>query len=746
MAQTYPLDTVIQVVTADFRVTSPDQHVVVIDAESRRAVGIIDVHGKTSLAKSGIFGRLKVRKYFLVSNNSDRRNEAEGQAPPFPLRDFAHKWTLNLRPSYLVSCSPGNEAQVAQALCNGSHPGAVLNESITKWLKDFAAAQPADLIENFYSRKSELETHVAVRAMAEAGLNLQVILRLESESEAFKPIKIPARHFPVRFKDYDKEQDLKLEAEVQIDPERKIYAVLHHHQIHRIADLISTTTREYFAARVTLHQFHSALSAPTLKAELTTHLNSTLRPFGRQIAFISLENKNGDLPTRTANAFFEAKENVEFDEIQEYDKPVLVKNTVQMSLQDYALFKNGGVEDLNKWLKDNLREIIRQVLFGKRYIDLLIGFAPLEKEIKETLSLRAEAIGYSIKQLITVPDLKPYEWLENIPLEISREYETSIPKFPVNLAVVVTARIRRLEDIESYLNRRQDVPQLMEQAIVQETRQILHGIDPERFYMRFTYSETEEMAVEEALKQSIQKRLEDQFKADIISIVLKMLDTEITEIWSRLEKSEGSLEIQLPSFSDIEGVTYRGRIRVEAIHAKGWNRFRTANPDIERLCRRLEEHVLARLGTFAGADLVYTNLEGQLEVERVIEDLIKRFAVEEFGLVIRVNSIRRDVTLIESNVKELIQGKLAALKELEHQRIVEIKNGGTAERIKAIEDRMTKLESELPSNVKTTRMKFTRPELIEPAAPTRVTGLIVSRKSISAGGRPRNPSQGEEPE
>jgi hypothetical protein len=738
MAQTYPLDKVIRIVNSAHAIGSPQEHIVVIDVESGKAIEIIDSTGSTQLQRVGILGRFKDRKYFLVANNTDSRNEAEGRVPTFSLRDFVRKWTLGLEVNYLASCRPSNEAKVAEGLCGGSHPGAVLNDSITRWMKDFAGSRPADLIENYYSKKVDLEAHIAARALDEVGLNLQAIVRLESEREALNPIDIGPVHLPVRVKDYDEEQDLRLKAEIQVDPQRKIYAILYRHQIPRLGDLLKAETRKYFAAAVSLHQFHAELRSPGLKAGLTSHLNSVLRPFGRQIGFLSFEQKNNG--ERLDQAFFEARENVEFEEVKEYEEKVVIKNTVQMTLRDYALYKNDGSKDLNLWIKMNLKEVIREVLFGKRYIDLLIGFEPLEREIKAKLSIRAEAIGYSIKHLITVPDLPPYDWLENFTLEVEREYDTNTPKFPVKLGVIVTARIRRLKDIESFLNRRQDVPKLMKSAIEDEARRFLHTVDPERFYLRFSYTEPEEKeeAIEEALKKLIEQRLEEKFKAEVISIVFKMLDTEVTEIWSLLEKSEGNLEIKLPSFSDVEGVTYRGRIRVESIHARGWNRFRTSNPEMDRICRRLEEHVVAQLGTFANFDLVYTNLESQRQVERLIETLVKKFAVEEFGLVVRVNNIRREATGIEIDEKERILGLLEARKALEKERIAEITMGGTPEKINALEERIKKVDSELSASVAATRMKFTRPELVEPASPTRLADVFTGRKSIAAGARPHN--------
>ena len=410
-----------------------------------------------------------------------------------------------------------------------------------------------------------------------------------------------------------------------------------------------------------------------------------------------------------------------------------------MTLRDFALYRLSGSQDPDAWLTKNLDEVVNGVLFGKRYLDLLIGFDSLKSEIKDELTQRAEKIGYSIKQLITVPNLPQYTWLENIPIEIEGEqgsFETKTPKFAVKLGIYIDAKIRSLRDIESYLNRNQDVPVLMQQIVINETRKLLHSIEPERFYMRFSYADPnrgETKSVEEWLSDKIRESLEAKFNADVTHIAIKMLDTDLTKIWSDLERGEGGLDIQLTSLSDVEGVTYVARVRVDAIHENGWDRFRTTRPHITRVCQSLALHVSARLGSFASLELAYTNLEAQLQIERMIEELAKRFAVEEFGLVIRVNSIHRIATKIEKGEKERIGKIMEAIKKLEEQRLTEITNHGAPALIQAITERINQLKAELPDTVKATIDKYSRPEIAGAGSPSRLGDYGRLVKSLGAG-------------
>lgn len=754
MPQTHPLDNIVRIVEPNYEITKPEERVVVIDTDSAQATEIRELHKKTAVGSRRWFGGRSSRKHVLVINNSDSRKQIEGKLPTQPLTDFERQWNLPLQIHYQASCSPGNELRVAEALGGEGQPGAILDDLIARWVKDYAGGQPAAVIEHFYDRKDDLAANIATRALTEAGLTLQVRIRIENEKVALAPIRVNDVRFRVKLTDYDVEQDLKLDAEVEVDPALKIYGVLYHSWLYeshgiqlkepaRLEELLKTETREFFS-EIALHSFHSELRASSLQGKLTERLDAKLRSYGRRLKSLVLDHKNEIEGLN--EAFFETQEVVNFEEIQEYEGSVPIKNKVQMTLQNYALYKNAGCPVLNDWIKKNLPEVVKHVLFGKRYIDLLIGFEPLARDIKQQLSTRAESIGYGIKQLITLPALPPYDWLDNFTVTVDKQYETNTSKFVVGLAIYVTARIRRLEDIETYLNRRQNIPKLVEDAVFDETRQLLHAVDPERFYMRFSYSEPErnEETIEQLLNNKIRARLEHDFKAEVISLVFKITDTDLTDTWATLEKAEGDLVVKLPSFSDVEDVTYKGRVRVEAIHANGWHRFRTSSPDINLLCGRLQEHILAKLGTFSNADLVYTHFRGHEQIEQIVEELAKRFAVEEFGLVIRVSSVRREATGIEQRERERVQGLLTALNELEKQRMVEMTQLGSIEKMKKIEERIEKLEAELPGPVKATRMKFTRPELDAPAAPSRLSDYLGSRKSIGAGSGPNGHSDHSE--
>jgi hypothetical protein len=734
MAQTYPLDPVIRIVAEKEAIRSLDKVLVVIEASSGRAVEKIEIGGGSQLYNQGFIGRiLQERKYFLVSNEYDPRNEVEASVPGVAVRDFGNNWSLPLAVNYLVRCRQGNEVRVAEALWAGSHPGAVLHDAINRWVKEFSGPQTANLIQNFYGKQHELEGYLEQKADDELGLTLQATVRIDSRAEPTEQIKIGPVHVPVRVKEDTVDQDLKFEARLSVDPQKKMSAILYRDREAGLGDLLKIEIQKYCLSNVSLQSLY--FNAPgKLEEDLAAYLNNVVRPYGRVLSFFSVQLTGQRTGQLTPESFFETKKAVPYEIAGENVK---IMNHVQMSLQDYGLYNRTGAEDLDSWLERNLEEIIHQVLFGKQHIDLLIGFDPLKEEIKRRLGARANSIGYSIKQLITVPNLEQYAWLENFPLELDEFFQTKTPRFPVHLGIHVVSRIQRLQDVGTYLNQRKNVPDEMKTIIREQTRQALHAVDPERFYMQFSYAEVG-LSVEDELRERITTSLTAKFKADVISIVFQMLDTDMTDIWEKLEKSEGDLEIVFPSYSEAtENLIYRATLRIEAIHQKGWQRFRTANKELPNLCRRLQEHIVSRLAVFANDQLIFTNLEGQQRAEYHLDRIAKKFAFDEFGLVIRLNSLRREVTSTERLQKDVISKTREAIATLEKRIVDEILVEARPEKITAFQEQIKLLTETLPAGVKATRANFNRPSELQAAPPSQLPEPPL-RKAIGRGAQAEN--------
>ncbi|MGB7923279.1 MAG: hypothetical protein WCF57_08545 [Pyrinomonadaceae bacterium] len=732
MAQTYPLDTVIRIVDQNTKATPPAEKIVIIDINKRK------------VAAASIFNSFREIKYILVSNNIDSRKVAESRASAIAVTDFSTNRTVSLNVSYLASCEAGNEERVAEALFDGPHPGAVLNSLIARWVKDFVNFRSAaELIDNYYNgQKGELEANLTARALAEVGLSLQVKLSLIGEPLR-DLVTLGPIHFPVRVKDYASEQDLKLTAELQINEAHRINAVLSQSRNITPDALCKEETRRHFAEHVSLQKFHNELNQDGVKTGLIQHLNGKLSAIGRQVRFISLEGQVGG----GAQVFYEAKHDIPY-EIQEYPEPVIIKNSIQMMLCDVAKYLNTGAQNLDTWVKERLEQIIHQVLFGKKYIDLLLRFEPLELEIKERISREAEAIGYTIKQLITIPDLPPYTWLNNFLVEAQGAFETKLSKFEVKLNIIVTAKIKRLGDIEHLLNSRQDVPGLMKAAILSETRQFLHKIDPERFYMRFSFTDKpKEQSIEEALTSRIKARLTGEFHAEVVDVIPKIVDTEITKRFYELQKNLNDFQIELlsPNPADIKPVVFTGKFKVEAVHYNGWYKFQSISTDLAGIRKALEDFLTAEMSTLPHNILKYNNYADQKILEETVARLAARYTVEEFGLVIKLNTVQRELTYFEMKNKDIIHGIAEQVIARKQELTEAVASGLREDKIQDLKEIIRKLEEMIPAGVSTSASSVASLPEAQTYAPTSLVDFGKPKKMLK-GSQPNgeNGNNGEQ--
>jgi hypothetical protein len=653
MSQIRPLDVVIRKVEAGVQPGSSAETIVIINNKKKKAAD-----------KGSFIERVRGElSYYLVANLSDHDNVARYYIPVFNIEDIENNRSIGLRVGYWASCDPGNEKSVAEALCDGDHPGAVLEKIIKKYINEFINNNPARFIDDYFSQRMPLQEKIRDRARDELSLNLTVKIHLDGEELALQPLKINTRFFPVRVEDYDEEQSLQVVCELPVNEPNKINAVAYRYRAPMLESVIKEEVGNFFGEHVSLEMFCTELNENRVISELNKRLNAKLLQEGRRVGFLALKTQ-----ASSEQSFFAEEIDIDY-RIQEFPKPITIKNKVIMVRHSIARYKAKNSPKLDEWLKAKLDRIIPEVLFEKKYIDLLLRFQPLEMEIKESLVREAEAIGYSIRQLITGPNLEPFTWLKKFTLESQpeeRKFETRLSKFYVELSLYIVVRIKDLRDIESRLNQQQDVPKLMKEAALSVTRQYLHGVDPERFYMRFNYSDPDEhpneVPVERELIYKIREVLEQEFHAEVIEIIPKIARNEIIRRWEELQESISEFQFSVTPFRGGEPVLFRGNFQVDAIDSKGWSKFHQRKFGIDDIRRYLENHIIAKLKAVSAEELVFKGLKHQRELENVVRQLATRCVREKFGLIISVDNLDRGHTKIELAAnQELIDRTLARL-------------------------------------------------------------------------------------
>jgi len=590
-----------------------------------------------------------------------------------------------------VSCSPEKEKQVAVALCDPTErPSAVFERLLRRWSSDFirAVGGEAAFLDGYFaepqgdepkSTRARLQEHLQAKARVEAGLNLQVRVRLEGEGGIHKAVEISTEKFLVSVNDYSERQDLEVSCELELDEQLKINAVIHHKKTGQLREKVVEATKKFFARQVSLDQLCSDLNGRGLLEGLTEQLDKALAAEGRRVGRIFLKSgaarKSGadddKAPLQFGPRTVEAPVSV-----QEYPGQVVINNKLLLSRRSLALYNANGAPQLDKWVEERLNRIIPDVLFDAKYIDLLLKFDSFKVKIETRLREAAAVIGYEVKQLISIPDLPPLKWLDPFLVKVEEDFETRQPRSYVKLSIVATIRFKTLAEkkIRDYLNRRQDVQKLMRDDIFQLTSQYLHGIEPEHFYTYFYFKDDpkgpDDKTVEMTLHDGIKEMLEKKYGAEVIEVIPKMDETYVIINLMILREKPCNFSVSVTPSDGGAPITFRGKFSVEGVNPGSWHVFLSRRFAVDDVREHLEDDVRAKLGTMTEAQLLYKGPEGLSEMEKTIDQIASVSITRMFGLMIQVTAIDRDRTIVEQKMSaEFVERQLGSIRVAEQKRL-----------------------------------------------------------------------------
>lgn len=632
MGEVYPLDSLIKKVNSKTRANNQNEKLVIIDTNS----------GKE---KRSFFARDV--EYFLVANTKGSRNYADNSFC-HELSDFETDFNLELRVNYRVSCEPGNEVQVAEALWDNIHPGAELERQIKKYIDDFFSYSDEDEIANIISNYSEvirrLKQNISQKISREIGLNVRLKISFDKEDN-LRNVRIASPHFPVQFRDYPEQLDLKFELELSVSESSKINAILKPVQADKLEKIVQNEIKRYLLENTSVEEFYGELDT-TLRQNIIWHLDKVLADCGRQVAHLSLKNEITSLPIED---FFEIEHEVR---CYAQEEQVIVKNHVQMMPESIGKYRMAKSPNLKRWVEKNLDTVIKSILFDKKYVDVLLDFYPIRGEIKDEIVKRAETIGYSVKHIASVPNLEPLSLQKEFSLEVEDIFETKQEKVKVKLSIIVNAKIDDLTKIKNLLNSRVDVKASMRDDIERVTRSFLHTIEPERFYMRFFYTDDEhpeeEFSVEKEIEKIIKEELEgDYFHAKVKSVTPKPIETEVTQRVTELQGKLCPFEFEVTSLKGGEPVKFQGDIQVETIHKDRWLIFQSRKYELEEIKNNFEKHIKAKLATINQQALQYEEGKDKDALETLLNKWGNNYIIEQFGLEVRIVNVSRKLTSLD---------------------------------------------------------------------------------------------------
>ncbi len=634
-------DDIIKNVKRNVEPFSSDQKLVIIDLRNRIAVDKAKWFGKTM--------------FFHIANNKNGNNYFQSELVCH-ISDFTTgNKPIGIHINYKASCNPGNEETLCEAFFDADSPEFVLKNRFEKWLNEYVKLQGNDFLSQYYQLEQKLAQYIKDKALNEVGLNLELRLSLKGKPET---VSINIK-FPVRLKDCDERFDIKLSTELLLDEENMLKESRPSHSVSDLEDIFKEEIQKHTMLKMTLDGFCKGMElSGDYEDDITDILKRLIKQDGRKIGFLSIEPIIPAAPIE----FLDMDEEENYTDIKcrilEYPDPITVKNKLQLDLANVGKHIASKVTDIKVWVKEKLERIIREELFNAKYINILLEFDPIKKKIEEKMKEEAVKIGYDIKQIVTVPDLEPLKLKENFTIDTSERntiFQTIIPNVKVKLRIIITARIDDLNDekVKKLLNQRLDIKKLMAESVENETAQIIHNIDPQRYYMRFSYSSNKgEKTVESEIKEKIETVLINDYKANIINIVCKMLETDITERLKELQSEMCAFEIEFTPFSSGEKVRFKGRFQVDAIDENGWDKFQMRNYGIEEIKIYLVEKIQESLKTLPIETLTYKSLEELTILENAVNIMANKLILEQFGLHIKITNFARESTEYEKEFYE----------------------------------------------------------------------------------------------
>lgn len=633
MTQSNSLAALIREVTEHAKPVPNEEELITIDTRTGQAV-----------ERPSFLGTLTGEfRYFLVANNRSADKVIRG-TKRVKYKEGPEEIFIAI--GYEGGCRPNHGPALAQAFFGAARPDDILNDSLARWLIEyFSSAQRA--IDDFYAERADAGSALEAKARQAYGLDLSVTLQLEG-TDKLETVEVGPLLLSSRLKDSDEEESLWLKAELEVDPRRVVRALIARNQ--PLTELLKKGARRYFGTYVTLESFYKDLATEQIKQGLKDHLNGLLESAGRKVGHLSLKADNAAPPP------FKGETVIEYLH-HEYPDPIKIKVSVLMLPTGAALYRATGSPKLDDWLDGNLREVVSLGLFGIPYVELLLDFQQLKRRIGEVLNQRAQGIGYNIEQLMTILYLEPFEWLKRIDIEIKNAapdngeaaeamFETNVSGVHVGLEVFLTARVKDLRGISDYLSAKLNVPQRMKEEIIRLTRKLIHGTDPERFYMRYSRPDPEshpgELSFEEEAREKIRSLLETEFNAEVVDLVLKPVQTDLTQKLSALSKASHDFmaDAEVGGSPAAPGVIVRGSFKVLGVN--GWQAFRGCDASAEAIRKRIEDSVRASLKG-ARDDLAF--LSEKAEMSSLIDDALRearRLIADEFGLAVGLTTISWD--------------------------------------------------------------------------------------------------------
>ena len=365
-----------------------------------------------------------------------------------------------------------------------------------------------------------------------------------------------------------------------------------------------------------------------------------------------------------------------------------VKVNLALNLVDQRLFRKANIDNVDTYVRQRIESIVQNELLSISYAQLVREFTPkgIQGKIKNAIDKFTAGIGFSVTQLVAIPQLDIFQWLdqfhfvtdedENGVTLQDQEYATKDSRINVKLSIAVNGRVSGFHGdfMEKLLRPDIDLRLKMKEVVIEVCRNFLHETEPSDFYFHFGSKSSSGYSFESSLEGLIRAKLEKEYNAEDLSIIIKPVDTEITRRFKGLQR--GAHQVRVTNFLgevDID-IWYK----VLAIHPDGWSRFQANDYDsteteIAEISRKVKNYVEYYLNNILPVDF---NDSRDTEFHKQLETIIsgpkmfngspfgfndwldigekpkcaKSEVISEFGLVIQKTDIRINTNEFEKGL------------------------------------------------------------------------------------------------
>ncbi|MEL6867010.1 MAG: hypothetical protein AAFP19_21475 [Bacteroidota bacterium] len=552
----------------------------------------------------------------------------------YKLRNKITAEEITLRYIYRAKPIQGREPDIIKGLFNGD-PQKNLNQFLrnqTKKFQEFKEDQKVNLIEQFYNLSRPLVAQLEELAEKKLGLKLNLEIKLLGEY-SIEAKSIAVTSFFSRLSNHQEALEFSFDGEFAPDPSNRIKAISRAWNPASVEALLIKSIKEYLQEKVDLNSLHYDLNK--VNQGLIPHLEPLIKVFGRKTSYARLvvKSKLSVVEQENHSVTIECL-------IKDYDQPIKVKNNLILKLDDLALFQSRDIPDLGKWIQDTLEQIVQPELFSRTYVEVLTAIGEIEFNVKEEINRRVKEIGYTIDHHIVAPNLKHlYLRTEGFKILEDRDLSTRDSRVKVKLQLNIRGEVVDLSKLSRYLNINPDtvIVDKIRDAAVEVVEEIMYEATPERFYMRYEFTDIPgEIPLRQEIIESIRRRLLsfDRNKTfglnSDLRVIISPLETGIVKRLTELQVKRQKVELKTVSLIDMgdgESVFFHVPFSIRSVDEMGWYIFQvkssslTLEEQIEDIKTVLQDVLMRRLQSLDQELLQYDNFK---TLDQLQKRLVKR--------------------------------------------------------------------------------------------------------------------------